>query len=137
MARDLDAKQQEELTEFVNTLAEAAGYKTTAEWARESGYPASNLSNLRNGQKGVDGYNLLRLLRAAAARVETTPEQLALGLARATAEDASEVSVARRLDEIAALVTEALGELRARPAQPEARQQAAAGPRTPVRKAAQ
>ena len=112
MARQLDERQQAELTAFVNALADAAGYATTAEWARESGYPPPNLSNLRNGRGAIDGYNLLRLVRAAAARSDLTPEQLALGLARATAEESSEESTARRLDELAGLVTEALSLLR-------------------------
>lgn len=136
MARDLDRRQQADLTAFVNAVADAAGYTTTAEWARESGYPASNLSNLRNGRGGVDGYNLLRLIRAAGSRIQASPEQLALGIALGIAEVDDAESIARRLDEIAALVTEALEELRARPAQPAARQQAAATPRTPAKKAA-
>jgi len=108
MARDLDARQLAELSAFVNAIAEAAGYRTTAEWARESGYPAANLSNLRNGRKGVDGYNLLRLLRAAAARATLTPEQLAEGLARETAADASAESIDRRLKELSDHVARAL-----------------------------
>lgn len=112
MARQLDERQQAELTAFVNALADAAGYATTAEWARDSGYPPPNLSNLRNGRGAIDGYNLLRLIRAAAARSDATPDQLALGLARATAEEQSEESTARRLDELASLVTEALTLLR-------------------------
>lgn len=69
MARDLDEHQRRELSDFVNQLAEAAGYTTTAEWARDAGYPAPNLGNLRNGKSAVDGYNLLRLMRAASRRI--------------------------------------------------------------------
>lgn len=134
MARPLDDRQQGELSAFVNALAEAAGYTTTAEWARDSGYPPPNLSNLRNGRGAIDGFNLLRLIRAAAARTEMTPDQLALGLARATAGDASEESIGRRLDELAALVTEALSLLRDDP--PAARRRAPATRRTPARKKA-
>jgi hypothetical protein len=108
MARPLDDRQQRELSEFVNALATAAGYTTTAEWARDSGYPPPNLSNLRNGRGAVDGYNLLRLIRAAAARSDLTTDQLALGLAQATAREATEESVQARLDELTELVTEAL-----------------------------
>lgn len=108
MARDLDERQQAELSDFVNALADAAGYTTTAEWAREAGYPASNLSNLRNGRRAVDGYNLLRLIRAAASRSELTTEQLAVGLARATEADESAESIGRRLDELSKLVQESL-----------------------------
>jgi hypothetical protein len=112
MARDLDPQQQADLTGFVNALAEIAGYTTTAEWARESGYPASNLSNLRNARGGVDGYNLLRLIRAAAARAEAPPEHLSASLARALGTAGADDSVADRLDELAGLVTEALELLR-------------------------
>lgn len=73
MSRALDPKQQAELTEFVNDLAKTAGYTTTAEWARDSGYPAPNLSKLRGGKGAIDGYNLLRLIRVAAARAKLDP----------------------------------------------------------------
>lgn len=70
MARKLDDQQRTELAAFLNQVADAAGYTTTAEWARDSGIPASNLSNMRNGKRAVDGYNLLRLMRAAAVRMD-------------------------------------------------------------------
>lgn len=128
MARQLDERQQAELTDFVNALAGAAGYATTAEWARDSGYPPPNLSNLRNGRGAIDGFNLLRLIRAAAARVDLTPEQLALGIARATAEGDSEESIGRRLDELAGLVSRGLELLEAQ--QPRAEQRKRGGART-------
>lgn len=134
MAENLDASQRAALSAFVNGIAQAAGYTTTAEWSRDSGYPAPNLSKLRGGKGAVSGYNLLRLIRAGAARTEMTPEQLALGLARATAEDASEESIGRRLDELAALVTEALKLLRDAPSAAE--RPAPAARRTPARKKA-
>lgn len=108
MARPLDLRQQRELTAFVNALYEAAGYTTIAEWARDSDYPASNLSNLRNGKGGVDGYNLLRLIRSAASRTEFDPEQLAIGLAQATDYAASSESIHHRLGVLEELVTQAL-----------------------------
>jgi hypothetical protein len=110
MARQLDPAQQQELTDFVNELFGAAGYKKTADWARDSGYPAPNLSNLRNAKGGVDGYNLLRLIRAAAARTNSTPEVLALDLARVTV-DGSPASIDGHLRELSDLVKQALGEL--------------------------
>ena len=64
MARDLDPQQQADLTEFVNAIADLAGYTTTAEWARESGYPASNLSNLRNAATMAAYWKDVRLLFA-------------------------------------------------------------------------
>jgi hypothetical protein len=69
MARKLDELQLRELADFVNQLGEAAGYATTAEWAREAGWFASSLSEVRNGKAGIDGLNLLKLMRAAAGRI--------------------------------------------------------------------
>lgn len=138
MARSLDVRQQAELTAFVNALADAADYRTTADWARDSGYAYPNLTNLRNAKGAVDGYNLLRLIRAAAARTDLTTEQLALVLARATAADASEASIASRLEDLAAGVKEALELLKQardeRAAQPEAQQPGTSTRRTPTTK---
>lgn len=113
MARALDAQQQGELSAFVNELAALAGYTTTAEWARDSGYPAPNLTNLRNGKGAVDGYNLLRLIRAAAQRAGEDPLRLAASAARPAARsaDPSNAELARRLEEVADLVTEGLARL--------------------------
>jgi hypothetical protein len=112
MARSLDDRQQAELTAFVNAIAEAAGYETTAEWARDSGYAYPNLTNLRNGKGAVDGYNLFRLIRAAAARTDITVDQLALGIAQATAEGTSDYAVDLRLAQLNTQVGEALELLR-------------------------
>lgn len=119
MARPLDDRQQAELSDFVNALAELGGYTTTAEWARESGYPAPNLSELRNGVAGIDGYNLLRLTRAAAARVELEPEVLALLAERVSDEAEDQETIHQRLDELAGLVAQALVLLRAQAQQRE------------------
>lgn len=81
MARALDQHQLRELAGFVNDLADLGGYQTSAEWARDSGFPAPNLSNLRNARAGVDGYNLLRLLRAVAARLDRVAEEVATAAA--------------------------------------------------------
>src|SRR4051794_27941851 len=131
MGRSLDDKQQQELTAFVNAIATAAGYETSAEWARDSGYAYPNLTKLRAGRGAVDGFNLLRLLRAAASRSDLTTDQLALGLARATAPDAEAESVHARLDELTELVTEAL-ELLRQAAEPEAPPQSEAQRQKPL-----
>lgn len=114
MARGLDDRQQAELTDFVNALYDSAGYKTTAEWARDSGYAYPNLTNLRNGRGAVDGYNLLRLIRAAADRAELGPAQLAVAIERAQAAAAQggDATTELRLEELSTLVAEALGLLR-------------------------
>lgn len=129
MARKLDEAQMAELQAFVDALVEAGGFASNAELARESGYDRSALSDLRNGHGAIDGYNLLRLIRAAAARApEMTTEQLALGLARATAVDAEEETVLARLDELSGLVAEALELLRQqRPPGPQPRRRATGG----------
>ena len=103
MARSLDARQQKELTDFVNALAERAGFETTAEWARASGYPAPNLSNLRRGKAAIDGYNLLRLIQAAAEQDGASPADVAVGVVRE--------STSEQIRELADLVKKALAML--------------------------
>jgi hypothetical protein len=103
MARKLDARQQEELSSFVDALAEIGGFSSTAEWARESGYDRSALSDLRNRNGAIDGYNLLRLIRVAATRARLDPEHLALLAERVgvEADDAIDAAIIGRLDELA------------------------------------
>lgn len=84
MARKLDAKQSRELGEFVARLKALGGYASSAEWSRESGYPAPNLSELENGVAGVDGYNLLRLIRAVGARAGLSAAEAAMVSSRAS-----------------------------------------------------
>lgn len=112
MSRRLDKPQQHELSAFVNALAETAGYETTAEWARDSGYSYPNLINLRNGKGAVDGFNLLRLIRSAAQRAGLATEDLALKAA-ASGDPDLVANVSARLDELAGLMAEALQLLRA------------------------
>lgn len=106
MARQLDQRQLDELAAFANELFELAGYKTTAEWARESGYGYPNLVNLRNGKRAVDGYNLLRLMRAAAARVDRTATDL--GVQTAANQAASLAAIQRHLEQVGEMVVESL-----------------------------
>lgn len=110
MAENLDASQRAALSAFVNSIAQAAGYTTTAEWSRDSGYPAPNLSKLRGGKGAVSGYNLLRLIRAAAERGNLSAEQLAVAAARGT--DAVDPSIRDRLEDLAVAAAEALEILR-------------------------
>lgn len=83
MARGLDAVQKAELAEFLERLLREGGYKTQSQWARDAGYHPVNLSNALNRSKedGLDGYSLLKLIRAAAVRAESTPEALARRIA--------------------------------------------------------
>lgn len=112
MARKLDSGQQQALTDFVNTLGALAGYSNTAQWARDSGYAYPNLSKLRNAKGAIDGYNLLRLLQAAAERTEMPLEHLAVLTARLEAAvDDPTRELVRRLGELEALVAEGLTRL--------------------------
>lgn len=110
MARKLDKEQQADLTAFVNDLASHAGYETTAEWARDSGYPAPNLSNLRNARGAVDGYNLLRLIRAAAERSGADPVTLAEE--QAATPGGSREQIVERLQAVENGMTELASEVR-------------------------
>lgn len=78
MARKLDGLQMRELQEFVAALKGLGGYTVSAEWSRDSGYPAPNLSKLENGVGAIDGYNLLRLIKAVVERIGETPAATAV-----------------------------------------------------------
>lgn len=117
MAPNLDAHQRTELAAFVDALYQLGGYETGASWAEEANYPAPNLSNLRNAKTGIDGYNLLKLIRAVAKRLDERPVDVALAAARNVELDAapSRLEIARRLEELEGLVlaSEALARLAA------------------------
>lgn len=100
MARPLDVHQLRELAAFVNDLASLGGYVTTADLARDAGYQEPNLSRVRNAKADISGYNLFKLIRAVARRVDDTVE----GAAAATASGRlTNQAVADRLDELADL----------------------------------
>lgn len=105
MARPLDPHQRRELAAFVNDLFASSGFASLADWARESGYHPPNLYNLHNAVKGVDGYNLFKLIRAAAQKRGVRPDELALERAKATSDD-SLASLGPHLAELARAVGE-------------------------------
>jgi predicted transcriptional regulator len=92
------------LATFVNALQKRAGYKHASEWARDAGFPASNLSDVKNGNAGIDGLNLLRLIRAAAAKLEDDEIALALRAAEPSLGEA-----VLRLEAVVARLTAHLG----------------------------
>lgn len=100
MAADLVSLK--ELAAFVNALQKRGGYKTTADFARDASFPAPNLSNIRNGKAGVDGVNLLKLIRAAAYRAGENEVSFALQAAE-PAVDLREVVV--RLEAVVVRLT--------------------------------
>ena len=106
MARALDAQQKDELVEFLEELYRTSGYTTQAEWARDAAFPQANLSKAlsRSNRAGVDGYNLLKLIRAAATRAGARPEEIAL--ARARESGPVSLRVDRRLEALEAKVGE-------------------------------
>lgn len=57
-----------ELSQFVTELYTWGGYARKSEWARDAGFPAPNLSDVMNGKAGIEGYNLMRLYKAAEKR---------------------------------------------------------------------
>ena len=104
MARGLDKHQKAELADYLDGLYRLGRYTSQAQWAREAGYHQVNLSNAmsRKTDDGLDGYSLLRLIRAAAERADVSPETAALRLAQETVPDASDLR--RRLIELEATV---------------------------------
>lgn len=118
MARQLDEHQKAELVSFVEAVFAAGNYETNAELARDSGYPASNISKLRNGRGAIDGFNLLRLIQAAARRTGTPAETIALAAAPASeAVPRSVADLERRLEEVADLTARGFEALGVTPAQ--------------------
>ncbi|HXH35232.1 MAG TPA: hypothetical protein VNJ54_12615 [Plantibacter sp.] len=109
MARQLDPTQLQEFASFLDALRQLGQYKADAEWARESGVHAVNLSNARTGKSQLDGFNLLRLIQATSRRANLEPEQLAMVTARLEAVGDDHTSeIVRRLNELEALVAEGL-----------------------------
>lgn len=78
MARHLSEPQASTLAAFVRALYRAGEFVSWAEFAREAGYPATNLSDVQLGKAGIDGLNLLRLIEAAARRAGRESTSLAL-----------------------------------------------------------
>jgi hypothetical protein len=103
----LDEVQLREFAAFLQTLYDLGGFPSDAEWARQSGVHAVNLSNARTGQGQLDGFNLLRLIRSAADRAALPPEQLAILTARleAAADDPMK-EIVRRLRALETVTTE-------------------------------
>lgn len=66
MPRRRSRQERDEVAEFVNRLVDASGAKTTVEFAAMAGLYDSNVSEYRSGSSVPDGYNLLRMIRAAA-----------------------------------------------------------------------
>lgn len=111
--RGLDDHQLAELAKFVNALFVLGGYQRSADWARDAGYPEPNLSRLRNGKGDASGYNLFKLIRAVALRLDDPPVDVALAAAlhAEAAEAPSRAELARRLEELGTLVAEALARM--------------------------
>lgn len=127
MARLLDQKQKEELVGFLDELYRLGGYTTQKQWADDANYPPPNLSNALNRKRpdGVDGYTLLKLMRAAAVRAGTTPGTVARRSATAGRDDETSRrlrAVEEGLTELASLVRlglDAQGVLESAQPQPE------------------
>lgn len=112
MARKLSTPQETDLALFVRHLYAAGGFASWADFARESGFPATNLSNVQNGKAGIDGSNLLDLIRASARRAELSDDAAAILAARDSVGVGDSRSLERRLEALADAVArgfEALG----------------------------
>lgn len=102
MAAQRGKRELRELAAFVNALADRAGYSSSAAWARDANYPEPNLSRLRAEKASIDGYNLLRLIKAASVRIHEEEVALALTVSPPRA-DLSEV--VSRLEAVVARLT--------------------------------
>jgi hypothetical protein len=112
MARGLDANQKAELVEFLEDLYRLGGYTKQKTWADEASYYAPNLSKALNRSEsdGIDGYTLLKLMRAAAKRAGISPVEAAR---RSAGAEGSQQLPRDRLEEVADLVAEGLARVEA------------------------
>lgn len=83
-----------DLAAFVRELVDRSPFGTAAAFARAAQYPATNLSEVINGQASIDGANLVRLIRTA----EAAGAREAGGEGGAGLDPASSTSAATRSD---------------------------------------
>lgn len=80
MAASRSPSQLAEIGAFIQRLYELGGYGTWKEFADDAKLSAPQLSDFQRGTVEPSGYNLFRLIQAAAARAGTDDATLALRL---------------------------------------------------------
>lgn len=78
VARPRTDQEKQVVASFVRDLFRASGYKTAEEWGSRAGVWGSNLSEYQSGKAMPDGYNLLRLMRAAGVELRGRDEAVDL-----------------------------------------------------------
>jgi len=66
--RMASSPEREAVAEFVRSLYELGGFESWGEYARESGFLASQVSDYKRSKNAPSGPNLLRLIQAATDR---------------------------------------------------------------------
>ncbi len=112
MAEKRSEQERSELGAFIRELYVIGGYARWAEFADDARVHPVSLSNWQNGEKTPDGVNVLKLIRAAAARTNREARELATSLAVADRERLADrlEDVERGMTELAGLLRESLGE---------------------------
>lgn len=82
MARPLSDPQRQEVATFIRALYRLGGYATQKEFADDAGYHPVSMSDAMNGKAGVDGLNLIRMIKAAASRAGADPVDAAISVSR-------------------------------------------------------
>lgn len=77
MAAKRSPSQLAPIAQFLEELYELGDYATWKEFAEDAGISAPQVSDFKNGQVEPAGLNLLKLIRAAAARSRTSAAQIA------------------------------------------------------------
>lgn len=74
MARSANKSYEtSEVWRYVDELRQAAGFPSDGQFAIAAGFPPSSLSDWKRGKHAMSSLNLVRLIRAAAARSSTSP----------------------------------------------------------------
>jgi hypothetical protein len=98
MAKRRSEEERAQMVEFIDWLYARSGTKSWADFATKAGVHWSNLSAWHRGKGVPDGYNFLKLLRAADALNEDAPGQREIltgeQIRRLTVETTVEVAMA-------------------------------------------
>lgn len=114
------------LAAFVHELYKLGGWPSWAAFARAAKFPAPNLSNVQLGKAGIEGPNLVALIRATAERANAaqtdvaTSAVLAIGpsgpVDRLLGVEAAVARLAARMDEGLEKLDDRVGALESQPA---------------------
>lgn len=112
-----DSSEREAVAEFVHALYDLGGFTSWGEYARESGFLASTMSDWSRGKNAPSGPSLLRLIHAATDRAPLAMRKAAERTSPATQTRAHLESLEEKADEALTGIANILDLLRGAPGQ--------------------